>query len=235
MNASSPDPACDVDRRVETFPSVLRADATVLLAGSVDPARADLNLRLLARYGHKDDVGFVITTTASADETVSLYRSLDQENGKENDQSALRVVDTTSKQQYINALYNEVPTVFTPAPRDLERTIMGLSELSEMMTNSRGARHIVIRSLTPLLSETSPAEVCNFLDRVSGLRTTGGIGLFGIDYTAHDEQTIAALAKRVDAVVWVNQTADGSFEFDLDSALSQTSRYEKFPQPSKSR
>lgn len=216
MNAAPDDPTGTVSFDPEAVPEAVTAGTTILVAGSVDPSAHGVCLGILREFGQPDDVAFVVSTTESATETIARYESADAPDGP-----TIRLVDTTSKRQFVSALYNEVPTIFTPAPNDLERTVLGLSELSEMGTPKGGSRHVVVRSLTPLLSGTSVTDVGRVVDRIVGLRTGTGLGLFGLDFTAHDERTVTELARRVDAVVWASRTTDGSIEFELGSRPSR--------------
>lgn len=138
-------------------------------------------------------------------------------------QPALALVDTTSEQQYVAAPYNEVPTVFLPSPGDLERLVIALCDLTETRPPPSESRHLVVRSLTPVLRAAPASRVYAVLERIAGLRAGSGISAIGLDYTAHDEKTIAELTKRVDGVLWVTEHADGRLGFDFENAPSSLS------------
>lgn len=40
-------------------------------------------------------------------------------------------------------------------------------------------------------------------------RSAGGVAVFGLECTRHDDRTMRELSTLVDAVVWVESTADG--------------------------
>lgn len=194
------------------FPDAIAPGSTLLVAGAEDPTTHHLGLRALQHYGSDDDEGIVVTTADSADETIDAYESiaLDQPH------PALAVLDTTSEQQSLTALYEETPVVFTPAPGDLERLVIGLSELTGRRRQGTGERHLLVRSLTPILETTTTDRVCTVLDRISGLPT--GYCVLGIEYTAHDEATMAAVRDRVDVVLWVASDSDGRPTVDVQPA-----------------
>lgn len=208
--------------QVPAFPEGLPPKSTILIAGPGEPAMSAVGLQALARYGHADDTGVVVTTATSVDETLDTYTTV----CSEVDRPALALVDTVSEHQYVTAPYSDTPVVFVPAPTDLERIVMALSELTEYPPTSDGDRHLLIRSLTPLLTMTSTARVRTILDRITGLRTGTGRCFLGLDYTAHDESTMTTLIEQVDGVLWLTGSAEGSLDCDYRPA---NGRYERIP------
>jgi hypothetical protein len=196
--------------RTDTFPDDLSNGGSVLVATSGDPTRYTVALHALCEYGDGADTAFVVTTTRSADTTLETYDRL----CPDGDRPHLRLVDTTARQPSVSSMYREAATSFIPAPGDLERLVIALSDLSESTPPSDGARHLVIRSLTPILEETPVERVQTVLDRVTGLRANAGLCLLGIDYTAHDETVIRRLAEQVDGILWVTEAGDDALEFD---------------------
>lgn len=216
-NAESPPERDAVE--VDPFPDGLAGGSTVLLAGTVDPAAYAVGLRALCQFGAGDDTALVVTSTESAGRTVERYRAVCD--GAE--RPALGLVDTTSERQSLSALYEEPPTVYVPAPNDLERLVVGLSDLTTARSTPGGRRHLLVRSLTPLLETAGADDVCAILERISGLRTGAGLSLFGIDYVAHDEETMAALSRQVDGVLWITERS-GVLEFEFSPAVGRYGR-----------
>lgn len=203
----SPDGSSDRESvAVGALPDTLTGGGCVLVASAGDPTDHDIDLQVLCRYGNADDTALVVTTTDGADRTVETYDRL----CSSVDRPALELVDTTAQKPSVSAPYGDPPTVVTPSPGDLERLVMALSELAGPTPPSNGTRHFVVRSLTPILERAPTDRVCSVLARITGLRSDGGLCLLGIDYTAHDEETMAAVTDRVDGVLWVKRvTADG--------------------------
>lgn len=196
--------------QMDTFPDDLSRGGSVLIASAGDPTRYAIGLNALCEYGDGDDTAFIVTTTRSADTTLETYEQV----CPEKERPRLRLVDTTDRQPSVPSIYGEAATIFIPSPGDLERLVIALSDLSEATPPSDGARHLLIRSLTPILKETPVERVQTVLDRVTGLRANNGLCLLGIDYTAHDEPTIRSLAEQVDGILWVTESGDGTLEFD---------------------
>lgn len=195
---------------IDSFPESLSAGSRVLIASAGDPSQYAVDLHALRQFGQAGDTALVVTTTESADKTIETYEGL----CPAVERPSLRLVDTTSERQSVSALYDETPVVFTPGPDDLERLVMALSELSGETPTSNGTHHFLVRSLTPIL-ETAPTDrVCGILERLMGLQSQSGLCLLGLDYTAHDEETMAAVTGLVDGVLWVTEPSPGHLEFE---------------------
>lgn len=197
------------DFRVDDLPGRLSGGSTVLVASTTDPSQYAVGLHLLSQYGASTDTAVTVTTTESVDRTVETYDRL----GSDDDRPPLGIVDTTSEQQSVSALYDETPVVFTPAPGDVERLVVALSELTEQTAPASGERHLVVRSLTPILDAAPTPLVCRVLERITGLRSDGGLCLLGLDRSAHDGETMAAVAEQVDGVLRVTQAGPDRLEF----------------------
>lgn len=208
--------------RVDSLPERVEDGATVLVATAGDPTQYGPCLDILYQRGQHDDLALVVTTTGSAAGTVERYGGL----GRGRDGPALALVDTVSEGQSVSAVYDETPVMFTPAPGDVERLVIALSDLTEGGPSASGDRHLVIRSLTPILEAASTDRVLAVLGRILGLRTGAGLCLLGIDYTAHDEATRSAIADRTDGVLWVTQPSSDQLAVEYEPSEGRYS----FPQ-----
>ncbi len=210
MNGST-DASVDPEAiETDSFPGGLSVGSTVLVASADEPSRYAVDLRALCRYGRPDDTALVVATTESADRTIETYDRV----CSESERPSLGIVDTTSEQQSVAALYDETPVIFTPSPEDLERLTLALSDLSNDNPPSNGNQHLLVRSLTPILETTPVSRVCTVLERIIGLRSGDGLCLLGFDYTAHDEETVEAISEQVDGVLWVTQTSSDRVELE---------------------
>lgn len=209
----------DEQFRDRTTPDLLDDGATVLLAAAGDPTRDGIGLQLLRQFGAVEDTALVVTTTEGSEQAVETYRSL----GPSTNGPSLRLVDTVSQQQSIAAIYDETPVIFTPSQGDLERLVMALSELTDPDPPTNGARHLLVRSLTPIIDASSLSRVESVLERITGLRSDDGLCILALDYTSHDEATLIGLSGLVDGILWVTQSASGDVEFEYRPARAQTS------------
>lgn len=206
--------AIDREDRLSDVGDALSAPTTLLVAGTVDPTEYVLSLRLLSHVRERDDTAIVVTTTEGRDAVVANTVDTQTAGGD----SAIAVVDTNSKEQYLTATYEDVPTVYMPSADDLERVAIGLSDLTGTVVPATGTRHFVIRSLTPMIDGATTKRVCRLLERTKGLRAGDGLGVFGIDFTAHDDRTITELTATVDRLLWISEDTDGQLQFELRSA-----------------
>jgi hypothetical protein len=206
--------AADREERLRDAAKAISPPTTILVAGTVDPTEYGLGLRLLSHAGSPDDTAVVVATTESRDAAVERIEDAEAASGV----PSFAVVDTVSEDQYLTAPYEDVPTVYMPSADDLERVVIGISDLTGTVVPSTGTRHFVIRSLTPMIEGATTERVCRLLERMKGLRVGDGLGIFGIDFTAHDEATMNELTRVVDRTLWVSEDTDGRLQFELRSA-----------------
>lgn len=201
----------------DEFPARFATGGTYLLACAGDPVASDIDLQALCRFGSPDDTAFLVTTTKSAKTTVT---DIERYCSKP-ERPAVGLVDTTSAHQFVPSLFAGTPTIFTPSPGDLERLVLALTELTDRFPPGDDPRHLLIRSLTPILKSTSPDRLSPVLERLTGLRTQTGLCLFGIDYTAHDPDTMHAISEVVDGILWITPTSEG-IELDYQHGTSSS-------------
>lgn len=198
-------------------PDGVASGSTVLVATVGDPTQSALSLQILSTEADVDDTALVVTTTESADTAIeSAHEVFEAET-----RPSFGVVDTVSKQQSVASQYGDVPTVFTPSASDVVRLVVALTELSEDDPPATGDRHLVVRSLTPILEAVAIERVCTVLQQITGIRTESGLTVLGIDETAHGEETMRALAEQVDGVLWVTQGSDDTLELTYRPATGR--------------
>lgn len=207
--SGKPESSDELTIRFESLPGALETGSTVLLAGSVDPATHAVGLRILRHFAGSDDLATVVTTTESADSTVNRFEAV----SPTSESPTLGLVDMVSEGKYISAFGESQPVVYVPGPADIERLVVGLSDLTTDRRPTSSSRHLLVRSFTPILERVPNDVVWSTLERIIGLRTGSGLALFGIEYTAHDQETMATLAEHVDGILWVTEQA-GTLEFE---------------------
>lgn len=204
--------------RLDDLPDRLETGSTVLVASAGDVTRHAVPLRVLAKLARPDDSAVVVSTTEKADQTADRLERF----WPDGTRPTLGFVDTVSGTQYISALYEDPPVVYTPAPGDLERLVLALSDISGIHAPADVNRHLVVTSLTPFVDATSADRVATVLDRIVGLRSEDGCCILGIDYTAHDQEAMSTIANRVEGVLWVTQPTDDRIELDYRPTRRQT-------------
>lgn len=197
------------------------AGETVLVASAGSPTRDAICLRLLQRHATGDDRALVVTTTESAAATVETH---ERRSAGPDDSASLALVDTTNSRPSTSVLYGDRSVVHLPSARDLERVIVGLSELHEEPRPSADGQYLVVRSLTPILEATETAHASAALDRITGIHDEPGLSLLGVDRTAHDEETLRAIVDGVDAVLWVTEATDDELAVDYRPTEGRSNR-----------
>lgn len=188
----------DGSPRLDTsaLPATIAPGSLLLVTGAVEPAERGLPLQVFQRYATPRDVGIVVTTTASAEETIEAYAPASDEDAR----PSISIVDTVSRGQNLTAFHRDVPTVFTPGPPDPARVSVAIANLTAQ-SPSAAARHLVVRSLTPFFEADPSAPVVHRLERTFGRRSDEGLVVLGVDFTAIDGPTMEALTGLADGVV----------------------------------
>lgn len=193
----------------EGIPDTISDDSTICIAKPAPLTEYALPLRITDRYAADNDCRIIVTSSVSAEETIRQQESLTRAAA-----SRIGVVDTTAD-EYLESLYREHPTISIPRPGELSQLAIAVWDLHEALSTSCSKTHVILRSLTPIL-DTEPLErVTNVLEQlISQQRSRSGLTVFSIEYTEHDETTMAALEDLADGIIWVEQTGDRNLRFD---------------------
>ena len=205
------DPAADDDGgALRDLPDELPAGSSILVAKPAPMDDRTLTLRLSDRYADPADCRLVLTTAVDAERTIDQHRAVvdDSASGR------LAVVDASGGNRP-SAPFQEHPTVSLPNPSELTRIVLALQQLESTLSRDCETIDVVVRSLSPILEETRLQHVTRVVDQLAARqRSDGGVAVFGIEYTRHDDRTMRRLAGLVDAVVWVEATGDET-DFDV--------------------
>lgn len=199
------------------FPAIFETGATVLVATAGSPADYDIDLEALATFGTGLDTAIVVTTATPATETIEAFAA----RTGVSERPALKLVDATGTRPAYGAPYDEIPILSTTGPDDLERLLVALADLTESSVRSPARRHLVVRSLSPLLEANPVKRITTVLERIRAYRSSSGLCLFGFDYTNHDESTLATLSDHVDGILWIRELAADQPAFDYEPMTHQ--------------
>ncbi|WP_312908055.1 DUF7504 family protein [Natronosalvus caseinilyticus] len=202
-------PTPDSDERLraidfEGLPNNLTEDSVILVAKPAPLEEYAVSLRILDRYTSPDDRRIVVTTAVSAERTIQQQTALaSPESGR------FGVIDATPQHQP-SAPFQQYPVVSLPHSVELTRLVLALWELEASMASGSQQTHFGIRSLTPLLVDEGLGRTVSVLEHLIEDRSDSGLVVLGLEYTRHDEDTLAALRAIVDGIVWVEERTDGS-------------------------
>lgn len=199
--------------------SALGAGQTLLVAESGDLRRHDVGLRLLAaRSDSSEGVALVATKTGSK-ALLGDYESLETDDAAD----VLGVVDAVSHDQNLPPSYRKTPISHVTGPQDVTRIALALADLTRQSECEGRRRHVLVQSLTPLLETSDPNVVCRFVRRTTGdSKFADGFSILTVDFTAHDEETMNHLRDCSDFVLWVEESPDGTLDFEVEQVGPST-------------
>lgn len=186
------------------LPETVAPGSVVLVTGPGAPADDGRCLRVLHRYAAAGDAAVVVTTEAGAEATIADDATV----AGEAPAATLGVVDTVTHGQNITAFHRAVPTIYTPGPADLARVAVAVDNLDAQLA-SPGVSHLVVRSVTSFFAGDDPDTLVPRIGRLFGAWPDAGIAVLGVDVTAVDEPTVAALQDVADVGVRVAVTPSG--------------------------
>lgn len=186
---------------VDTLPEILARDDVTLVAGTDKTALNRITYQLLTRYSDVADGAVLVTTNQDASTTIDEYTSIE-----DSEKPDIAVIDTTSTEQNVPTTYSEIPTVFTPAPGDLERTGMALADLPSKLGGEQRPIHLLVHSLSDIIHEMGIEKALKlFHQAASSEGSISGRTLLSVEYTTHDREALDALDSFADGVVWVER------------------------------
>ncbi len=187
------------------LPDELPDGSSILVAKPASLSDYALTLRVSDRYADPDDCRLILTTAVGAARTIDQHESVVTGSAERR----FGVVDASDGHQP-SAPFQEHPTVSLPNPSELTRIVLALQQLESTLSKDCATINVVVRSLSPILEGTRLEPVTRVVEQlIDRQRAAGGIAVFGLEYTRHDNRTMTALRDRVDAVVWVEDTPSG--------------------------
>jgi KaiC/GvpD/RAD55 family RecA-like ATPase len=193
----------NLDRRAEP-------GTNLLLAGPPLTGKRRLGLDVLAGGTRNGEGAIVVSTKDSAERILEEYA---ERVAYEN--RPVGVVDCVTRQQ--GGDVNDTERVkFTSSPVDLTGIGIKLSEFLQDYYEIRDIERnrVLVHSLTTLLIYSDLQTVFRFLHVFTGrIQSVDGLGLFTIDSTAHDAQTLNTLKQLFDGVVRFEEDVEPTVQF----------------------
>ncbi|WP_049979977.1 RAD55 family ATPase [Halolamina rubra] len=177
----------------------------ILLTGPPLAGKRARCLDILAAGTERGEGSIIVTTKDSADRMLEQFA---ERTGYES--RPVAVVDCVTKQQG-----DEVPerdrVKYASSPVDMTGIGIQLSEFLQAFYKDRNIERnrVMLHSLTTLLMYSDLQTVFRFLHVFTGrVQSVDGLGLYCIDETAHDQQTLNTLKQLFDGVVELQEQAD---------------------------
>lgn len=192
------------------FSDVEVEDGTNLLVeGPPMSGKRKLGLQILADGVRDGEGAIVVTTKDGADRVLDDFAEVA---GVEN--PTVGVVDCVTKQQGMGSRRESDLVRYASSPNDLTGIGIELSELLRTLYEQREVtkNRILLHSLSTLLMYSDLQTVFRFMHVFTGrVQSADALGVFVVDSTAHDEQTVSTLKQLFDGVVSIQERDDGFY------------------------
>lgn len=180
----------------------------LLIAGPPLTGKREIAFDILAGGANRGNGSIVVTTKDSADKvletfTGSLDAGVDPNVG---------VVDCVTKQRGIGTVDDDPRIKYASSPVDMTGIGIKLSEFLQEFYEGQGLteNRVLLHSVSTLLMYSDLQTVFRFLHVFTGrIQSADAMGLYVIDSTAHDDQTMNTLKQLFDAVIELEEPADG--------------------------
>lgn len=179
---------------------------SILVSGSPMTGKYELLLRFIVAGGRHGDGGLFVTTNESAR---SIHADLKELAGEVS--ASLRMVDCVAEQQSIEGRLPEDRVEYVNSPGDMTGVGIGVSEqLRRFAEEETEHTRVVFDSLSTLLMYSDAETVFRFLHVLTGrIDSLDAVGLFTIDPTTHDRETVNTLKQLFDGELEIRDGGAG--------------------------
>ncbi|WP_408959217.1 RAD55 family ATPase [Natrinema sp. 74] len=180
----------------------------VLIAGPPLTGKRRIAFDILASGANRGDGSIVVTTKDSADKVLESFDD-HVDDGVEPD---VGVVDCVTKQRGIGTIDDDPRIKYASSPVDMTGIGIKLSEFLQEFYEGRGLteNRVLLHSVSTLLMYSDLQTVFRFLHVFTGrIQSADAMGVYVIDSTAHDDQTMNTLKQLFDGVLELEESADG--------------------------
>ncbi|MFT4947314.1 MAG: KaiC/GvpD/RAD55 family RecA-like ATPase [Natronomonas sp.] len=193
----------------------------ILISGPPLTGKRKLAFEILAHGAADDDGTIIVTTRDSSDRVLTDFRSL----LSNPDDTDIGIVDCVTQHQGQSA--TDTPTVkFASSPGDMTGIGIKFSEFVEEFYSERDLRQnrIVLDSLSTLLVYSDMQTVFRFMHVfTSRIEDADALGVYLIESTAHDAETMNTMKQLFDGVVAVDENREVSVQFPgIDASVAET-------------
>lgn len=176
----------------------------VLIAGPPLTGKRKIALDVLASGANDGEGTIIVTTKDSADKVLSEFDGVIDDP----DEANVGIVDCVTKQRGIGTVEDDPRIKYASSPVDMTGIGIKLSEFLQEFYEVRGLTNnrILLHSVSTLLMYSNLQTVFRFLHVFTGrVQSADALGVYVIDSTAHDDQTMNTLKQLFDAVIEVKE------------------------------
>ncbi len=179
----------------------------LLITGPPMTGKRRVALDVLAEGSKSGEGSIVVTTKDSAEKILTEFG-----NRVHSEDVHVGIVDCVSKQQGVSNLEDDRRVKYASSPVDMTGIGIKLSEFIEEFHGTRSIENnrILLHSVSTLLMYSDLQTVFRFLHVFTGrVQSAEALGVYVIDSTAHDDQTMNTLKQLFDGVLEVDTDDDG--------------------------
>ncbi|MEY7850812.1 RAD55 family ATPase [Natrarchaeobius sp. A-rgal3] len=175
----------------------------VLIAGPPMTGKRRIAFDILKSGANRGDGSIVVTTKDSAQKVLEEFTdTLETENAN------IGVVDCVTKQRGMGTVDDDPRIKYTSSPIDMTGIGIKLSEFLQKFYEDRGVteNRVLMHSVSTLLMYSDLQTVFRFLHVFTGrIQSADALGVYVIDSTAHDDQTMNTLKQLFDGIIEVEE------------------------------
>jgi len=176
----------------------------LLITGPPMAGKRRLALDILANGTDQGEGAIAVTTKDGGDKILDEYeKRVDGIEGK-----PVGIVDCVTKQRGVSSVEDSPQLKYASSPVDMTGIGIKLSEFLQEFYERRGLtkNRVLLHSVSTLLMYSDLQTVFRFLHVFTGrVQSADALGLYVIDSTAHDDQTMNTLKQLFDGVIEVSE------------------------------
>lgn len=206
----------------------VRQGSTILVTGPALTRTEDLALSMVASGTENDEGALFISTNKTAERLVASARqfvpSLDLDR--------VGIIDCSGQDPGQTRFEAKVKSISTQS--DLTGIGMKFSSLYESLYGDAlgGRVRTGLTSLSSLAMYVDLRSLFQFVQTLSGrIDSAGGLGVYTMDPTTHDTQTVNTLSQVADARIEVRESDDGDGELRVRGLPDQSRDWQPFSLP----
>ncbi|WP_248515898.1 RAD55 family ATPase [Salinarchaeum laminariae] len=180
----------------------------LLISGPPMTGKRRVAFQILARGTENGEGVIVVSTKDGAEKVFDEYGSF----APDIEDAPVGIVDCVTKQQGAGDVEDSARVKYASSPVDMTGIGIKLSEFLEEFYDGRGVKRnrILLHSISTLLMYSNLQTVFRFLHVFTGrVQSADALGLYVIDSTAHDDQTMNTLKQLFDGVIEVDEDEAG--------------------------
>jgi KaiC/GvpD/RAD55 family RecA-like ATPase len=186
--------------------ATIQPGTNILLSGPPLTGKRALGFDVVASGIEAGEGAVIVSTKDSAQRVLK-----DFESRFEVDDAPLTVIDCVTKQQGISDVAENDHVKYASSPVDMTGIGIKFSEVLEEYYQNRDIKQnrVMLHSLSTLLMYSDLQTVFRFLHVFTGrIQSIDGLGLFSIDSTAHDDQTMNTLKQLFDGIITTHEEGE---------------------------